>query len=85
MSQTPNKTVANLEAIADPVERAAAAQTFLANGRETIRLVEALRDRAIREVQKRGGITIDQLADRMKCGRHIVVDARRGQTKENPR
>jgi hypothetical protein len=85
MPQPPNPTVAKLEAIEDPVERAAAAQTFLTNGRDTIRLVEALRDQAIREVQRKGGITIDQLADRMKCGRHIVVDARRGQKKENPR
>jgi ribosome-binding protein aMBF1 (putative translation factor) len=82
MPQPENPTVAKLEAIADPVARAAAAQEFLTNGRTTIRLVEQLRDRAIRQARSGGGITIDQLAARIHAGRHIVVDACRGQKEQ---
>jgi hypothetical protein len=75
-----NPTVARIEAIEDPVERAVAAQTFITNGRATLRQVEAVRTRAIRQVRATDrGITIDELAARMKAGRHIVVDALRGQ------
>lgn len=75
-----NPTVAKLEAIEDPVERAAAAQTFLTNGKDTIRQVERLRTQAIRQARTQPqALTIDQLAARMKAGRHIVVDALRGQ------
>lgn len=77
-----NSAVARIAAIEDPVERAAAAQTFLTNGRETIRNIEKLRDDAIRQVRRSGGITIDQLARRIKVGRHIVIDACRGQQKK---
>jgi hypothetical protein len=76
----PNPTVAALEAITDPVERAAACQTFLVNGRATIGLVEKLRTTAIREARSQAqALTIDELADRMRAKRHIVVDALRGQ------
>lgn len=75
-----NPTVAKLEAIEDPVERAAACQTFLTNGKDTIRQVERLRTEAIRQARKQpGALTIDQLAGRLHAGRHIVVDALRGQ------
>lgn len=75
-----NPTVAKLEAIADPVERAKACQTFLSNGKATIRQVEQLRTQAIRQARKQPqALTIDQLAARMDAGRHIVVDALRGQ------
>lgn len=77
-----NPTVARIAAIEDPIERAAAAQTFLTNGRETIRQVEALRDEAIRQARHRGGITIDELAGRLRTRRNIVVDACRKQEKE---
>jgi hypothetical protein len=82
MPQPSNPTIAKLAAIKDPVERAAAAQTYLTDGRETIRMVEALRKQAIRDAYSTGGITIDELADRLPAGRHVVVDALRGQKKE---
>ncbi len=74
--------VVRLEAIQDPVERATAAQFFLTNGRQTLARVERLRDQAIRQARKNQTITIDQLAARMKAGRHIVVDACREKKKE---
>lgn len=79
-----NPTVAKLEAIEDPIARAAAAQTFITNGRATLRLVEGVRNQAIRQARTvNRTVTIDQLASRMGAGRHIVVDALRGQ-KETP-
>lgn len=75
-----NETVARLAAISDPVARAAACQEFLTNGKATIRKVERLRTAAIRQARKQPeALTIDQLAARMHTGRHVVVDALRGQ------
>lgn len=75
-----NPTVTKLVAIADDVERARAAQRFLDNGRLTIRAVEKVRDEAIRAVRsKPGRPTVDQLAERIGAGRHIVIDATRHQ------
>lgn len=77
MGNTPseNPRVAELRAITDPADRAAACQRFIENGRETLRAVEALRDESIRAA--RVDITIDRLAARLKVNRSIVVQALR--------
>lgn len=76
-----NPRIAALRRVADPVDRAAACQEFIQNGRETIRAAQALRDEAIREARGSGhpdGQTIDGLAARIKAKRNVVVDALRG-------
>lgn len=70
--------VAEFEAVKDPVERAAACQQFLANARETIRLIERLRDDSIREARKSGRGTIDEVAQSVGVKRNVVVNALRG-------
>lgn len=72
-----NEKVAALLRIADPEERAAAAQLFIVNGRATIQFAERVRDQAIREARQPGQRTIDQLAARIGTRRNIVVDALR--------
>ena len=72
-----NPRVAEFEAITDPIERARACQEFLTNGRETIRLVERLRDDSIRTARSSGGRTIDQLAEAIGANRAVVVNALR--------
>lgn len=79
-----NPKIAALIAIADPVERAAAAQRFIMNGRVTIRSAERVRDDAIREARQPGQrTTIDQLADQIGARRNVVVDALRGERTNN--
>lgn len=76
-----NATIAALKRVADPVERAAACQQFITNGRETIRQVQRLRDDAIRVARTQGhqdARTVDRLATRLKVRRNVVVDALRG-------
>ena len=72
-----NPRVAELAAITDPIERAAACQRFILNGRETLRQVEALRDQAIRDARTHTALTIDKLATRMRLNRSMVVEALR--------
>lgn len=80
MTSRENANVTRLKRIADPVERAAAAQEFLANGRATLQAVQQLRDDAIREARKDAhpdAATVDRLAARVKVRRNVVVDALR--------
>jgi hypothetical protein len=74
-----NANVAALRRIADPVARAAACQVFIANGRETIRAAEQLRNDAIRDARQHGASTVDSLAAAIKVRRNVVVDALRSQ------
>jgi hypothetical protein len=75
-----NATITALLGVADPVERAAASQTFITNGRATIRQAQQVRDEAIREarvVQHPEARTIDGLAARIRAKRNVIVDALR--------
>lgn len=72
-----NEKIAALLRIADPEERAAAAQLFIVNGRTTIRSAERVRDEAIREARQPRLRTIDQLAERIGARRNVIVDALR--------
>jgi DNA-binding transcriptional regulator YiaG len=69
--------VAELRAIADPVQRAAACQTFITNGRETLRAVERLRDESIRTARVDTELTVDALAAAVGVKRNVVVEALR--------
>lgn len=76
-----NATIVALRRVADPVERAAACQQFIQNGRETIKAAQQLRDEAIRDARTSGHTdarTVDGLAARIKAKRNVVVDALRG-------
>lgn len=72
-----NEKIAALLRITNPVDRAAAAQRFIANGRATLRDAERVRDQAIREARQPGQGTIDQLAEQIGTRRNVVVDALR--------
>jgi hypothetical protein len=78
MPSSENTNLQRLRAITDPTDRAAACQTFIVNGRETLRAVEHLRDESIREARKTGAGTIDRIAAAVNVKRNIVVDALRG-------
>lgn len=78
MPEPENPKVKAVREIADPVRRAAAAQAFIKNGRLTIGAMEEVRDEALREARNPPRQdTIDQLAAKVGCGRHVVVDANR--------
>jgi GTP-sensing pleiotropic transcriptional regulator CodY len=79
-----NPTVARIRGIPDPVARAAAAQTFIVNGRRTLRAVERVRDDAIREARQPGRVTIDQLANQVGARRNVVVTALRNRERGHP-
>lgn len=67
-----------IAAIEDPLQRAAAAQEFLTNGRRTLRLVQQIRDDGIREARRRmPGVTIYEIARAIPCRPNVVVDALR--------
>lgn len=66
-----------LRRIADPVDRARAAQHLIAAGRGVIRAAEHVRDAAIREARAPGNGTIDELAASIEVRRNVVVDALR--------
>lgn len=72
-----NGPVTRLRGIADPLERAAAAQTFIVNGRQTLRAAERVRDDAIRQAREISNGTIDDLAGQIGARRNVVVDALR--------
>ncbi|MFI2663252.1 hypothetical protein [Micromonospora carbonacea] len=75
-----NAMIAALERVADPVERAAACQQFITNGRATIKLAQQVRDEAIRTARTNlhpEAKTVDKLAERIKAKRNVVVDALR--------
>jgi hypothetical protein len=72
-----NPRITALRGITDPVERAAAAQRFILNGRTTLRAAERVRDEAIRAARTPGSHTIDQLAGKIGARRNIIVDALR--------
>lgn len=76
---TENPRVAELRSITDPAERAKACQTFIVNGRDTLRAVEQLRDDSIREARAQTPRpTIDELAKAAGVRRNVVVTALRG-------
>ncbi|GGM26958.1 hypothetical protein GCM10011608_09700 [Micromonospora sonchi] len=80
MPASENATIAALRRVADPVERAAACQAFITNGRETLRLVMLERDNAIRVARAAAhpeARTIDGLAARVRAKRNVIVDALR--------
>lgn len=67
-----------IAAITDPLQRAAAAQEFLVNGRRTLRTVQTIRDDAIREAREAmPGTTIYEIARAIPCRPNVVVDALR--------
>ena len=72
--------VAELRSIADPVDRAAACQTFITNGRDTLKAVEVLRDESIRAARSGGSLTVDALAKAVKVRRNVIIDALRRRT-----
>lgn len=79
MRNTESPRVTELRAIADPVQRATACQTFIVNGRATLKAVEALRDESIRAAREATTLTVDALAGRVDVRRNVVVEAlRRG-------
>jgi hypothetical protein len=81
MSTTENVQVKALRGVADPVERAAACQRFIANGRATLKAIQQLRDEAIqsaRQANHPGAKTVDGLASAVGVRRNVVVDALRG-------
>ena len=74
-----NPRVAELEAITDPTARARACQDFLTNGRDTLRVIERIRDESIREARKADPRpTIDAIAAATGASRAVVVNALRG-------
>lgn len=79
MRNTPSESprVAELRALPDPVDRAAACQAFLVNGRSTLAAVEVLRNESIRAARETTVLTVDQLAARVKVKRNIIVEALR--------
>lgn len=77
LSSSEDERITALRGIADPVERARAAQHFINSGRNILREAERVRDAAIREARRPGNGTIDQLADSIKVRRNVVVDALR--------
>lgn len=78
MRSTPeNPRIAELRAIADPLERAAAAQTFIVNGRATLKAAESLRNESIRAARGATRLTVDQLAAKVQVRRNIIVEALR--------
>ncbi|MFJ8690306.1 hypothetical protein [Micromonospora wenchangensis] len=82
MPTSENTPLAALRRVADPVERAAACQAFIVNGRATLALVQQERDDAIRAARAAGhpeARTIDGLAARVKARRNVIVDALRKQ------
>jgi DNA-binding transcriptional regulator YiaG len=79
MRSTDNPRIAELRAIGDPVQRAAACQTFIVNGRATLKAAESLRDESIRAARKSTTSTVDALASAINVKRNVVVQAlRRG-------
>ena len=77
MRKPENPRVAELRRIGDPVERAAACQTFIANGRDTLLAVEALRNESIRTARAEKEMTVDALAKAIGVRRNIIVEALR--------
>jgi DNA-binding transcriptional regulator YiaG len=77
MRSTENPRVVELRAIPDPVDRAAACQTFILNGRATLEAVQALRDESIRSARESSPMTVDALAARIGAKRNVVVEALR--------
>ncbi|QKW15357.1 hypothetical protein [Verrucosispora sp. NA02020] len=80
MPTSENATLTALRKVADPVERAAACQQFITNGRATIRAVQELRDVSIRDARKTAhpdASTIDGFAARIRAKRNVIVDALR--------
>jgi len=82
MRSTPEESlpVTALRAIQDPVERAAACQVFLTNGRATLSAVEQLRNDSIREAREATVLTVDGLAERIRVKRNVIVEALRRRT-----
>lgn len=78
MSGMPNNPrILELQAIADPVERAAACQAVIVRGRETLTAAEALRTEAIRLSRENTSLTVDALAAAVGVKRNVVVEALR--------
>jgi DNA-binding transcriptional regulator YiaG len=77
MRSTENPRVVELRGIADPVDRAAACQTFIVNGRATLEAMRALRDESIRSAREATTLTVDALAARIGARRNVVVEALR--------
>jgi uncharacterized membrane protein YccC len=81
MLSSENAIVAAARGISDPAERAKHCQAFLANGRETIRQMQRLRDDAIREARAARhphARTVEGFAEFIRAKRNVVVDALRG-------
>lgn len=70
--------IVELRAIADPLQRAAACQTFIVNGRATLKAAEALRNESIRAAREATPLTVDAIAGAVKVRRNVVVWALRG-------
>ena len=77
MRSTENPRITELKAIGDPVERARACQTFIVNGRATLRAVEAVRNEAIRAAREATTLTVDAIATAVEVRRNVVVEALR--------
>lgn len=79
MRSTESPRIAELRAIGDPLARAAACQTFIVNGRATLKAAEALRNESIRTARDATTLTVDAIAAAVKVRRNVVVEAlRRG-------
>lgn len=77
MAHTENPRITELRAITDPVVRAAACQTFIVNGRATLRAAEALRNESIRAAREASSLTVDGIATAVQVRRNVVVEALR--------
>lgn len=77
MGSTENPRITELRAIADPVERAAACQTFIVNGRATLKAAEAVRNDSLRAAREATTLTVDAIAAAVKVRRNVVVEALR--------
>jgi GTP-sensing pleiotropic transcriptional regulator CodY len=78
MNGTPtNPRIAVLQAIADPLERAAECQTTIIRGRETLAEAERLRTEAIRLSRENTSLTVDAIAAKVGVRRNVVVEALR--------
>lgn len=77
MRSTESPRVAELRAIRDPLERAAACQAFVVNGRATLKAVETLRNESIRAAREASALTVDGIAAAVKVRRNVVVEALR--------
>lgn len=81
MRSTESPKIVELQAVTDPVARAAAAQELILYARATAKAAEMIRDEAIRAARGSTTITIDGLADRVRVKRNVIVQALRGTSK----